>query len=75
MLTSYFQNVLKKDYVRIVYFGDHLVGDVYATHEFNQRLIETNHPCRWHAIAVIEELSYHDSSFADGVDPKLIKFD
>ena len=75
LLTSYYQTVFKKDDVRFVYFGDHLVGDISATSDFNQRLIETNHPSRWHAIAVIEEMSFHDKSFENGVDAKLIPYD
>jgi hypothetical protein len=75
LLTSYYQKVCQKEDVRFVYFGDHLLGDIVATTEFNQRLIEKNNLCRWHAIAVIEELSFYDSSFCEGVDQGLIPHD
>jgi hypothetical protein len=52
-------NLLNKDNLRFVYFGDHYMSDVHFSAQVP----------RWQSIAVIEELGYEDSRLDDGIDP------
>ena len=52
-----------KEDVRIAYFGDNYISDVYSSN------LMTN----WHGFPIIEEMTHHDSDYAEGRDPKLVK--
>ena len=44
----------------MAYFGDHLLSDIQATHEFNEELIESKSKAKWDSILVLDELSHHN---------------
>ena len=64
VLTDYFSRKLEKPAVRVAYFGDNYLSDIYASHAFNQRLRELDLPARWDPIAVMEELDALDPSYS-----------
>ena len=64
MLTDYFSRKLEKADVRVAFFGDNYLSDIYASHAFNHRLRELDYPARWDPIAVLPELESLDSSYS-----------
>ena len=73
-MTKRFQRNLKKLDVKIAFFGDNFHSDIYATHNFNEKLKKET-DARWDVIAVVEEFSQIEPYFSQGKDPKLIPHD
>ena len=61
-LTGFFKRITHKEQVRVAFFGDQYITDVYSS---------SLHP-NWDGIAVVEELLLYDDSYAEGVDPEMI---
>ena len=73
LVHRYFQNMLQKEQIKVVYFGDHYWSDVHHAGNFNPYPEEKDAASKWDSIAVIEELQEHDKSLNDGKDPHLLK--
>lgn len=65
LLRQHFQKSLGKEDVRVAFFGDQYISDVQAS-SMNKG---------WDSFAIVEELMFFDMSFADGVDPRLVRYD
>ena len=63
MLTRHFQVVKGKVDLKVAFFGDHLLEDVQATHEFTKNMKETGGRSRWDAFPVIEEFASEDKAY------------
>lgn len=71
LLHKYFQKIYG-EHVRIAYFGDHYLTDVYHTAVARFCDKEDHMREKWDAIAIIEELFFHDKSLDMGLDPDMI---
>jgi uncharacterized glyoxalase superfamily protein PhnB len=60
LLSEFYQETLNKEDIKVAYFGDHLLSDIQATHEFNEELIEAKSKAKWDSILVLDELSHHN---------------
>jgi hypothetical protein len=56
---------LAKDRVKIAFFGDNYLSDVYAATK-NEN---------WDGFPIIEEINFYDDSLCEGIDMKLLKYD
>lgn len=63
-MTALVQDKFHRKNVKIAFFGDHYLSDIYAVWLFNRRLSQViKAPARWDSIAVIEEMAATDKSF------------
>ena len=64
IMTALIQDKFKRKAVKVAYFGDHYLSDIYAVWLFNRRLEQViQAPARWDSIAVIEEMAAKDKSY------------
>lgn len=67
LVTEFYQKLLGRDEVRVCYFGDHFWSDVHAA---SAHIPAEGNP-KWDAIAVIEELYWHDKWACEGKEAHL----
>ncbi|CDW90182.1 UNKNOWN [Stylonychia lemnae] len=65
ILTEYFKRVLQKEDIRVAFFGDQYISDVYSS-SLNEN---------WDAFAVVEEMNHYDDRYCEGVSPLLMKYE
>ena len=49
--------------MKVAFFGDHLLEDVQATHEFSKQTEAGEGRARWDAFAIIEEFANEDKAY------------
>jgi hypothetical protein len=54
ILTEYFQLLFSRRDINLVFFGDHVHADIYATFEFDMKLRAEGNEARWDSIAIVE---------------------
>ena len=69
-MEKFFQRELNSESIRVVYFGDHYMSDVWAS-----TTCASSDKVRWESIAVIEELANFDKRLEMGVDPQSISIE
>ena len=73
LVHQYFQNMLQREQIKVVYFGDHYWSDVHYGGNFNPYPGDTDFNSKWDSIAVMEEMQAYDKGLNDEKDPHLLK--